>query len=158
MCVCVCMCMCVQGLAIASATPLLYDPSLSGSPLPFCEMWSREDGRREKGLSSVSWCSKERRKTFRWAVKPTRFFFLVAFEEARERMEGAPGKTLGMSEGLVCGKKKRKSPADSSLQFVYNPWLRVFSSLVLTTALPGRCDRPILQKRTLRPKGASLFV
>lgn len=81
----------------------------------------------------------------------------MAFEEAGERMEGAPGKSVGMSEGLVSGKKKRKSPADSSLQFVYKAWLWVFS-LVLTIALPGMCDRPILQKGTPRPKGVSPFV
>lgn len=76
-------------------------PELSALMLQGCSAQRREEGIYVAwGSDQISW-----RTGFEW----------VASGEARERMEGAPGKSLAMSEGLVCGKKRRKSHVASSL-------------------------------------------
>lgn len=80
-------------------------PELSALMLQGCSAQRREEGIYVAwGSDQISW-----RTGFEW----------VASGEARERMQGAPGKSLAMSlamrEGLVCGKRRRKSHVASSL-------------------------------------------
>lgn len=119
---CVCARVCTRArLDAVSPTDSLRDPSLSGSPFPICKPGVREVGvgsrvrasrwdapgtRGSEDSRTMSACSDQ--------VSWRRGFECVAFGEAREGMEGAPGMGVGMSKGLVCGKKRRKAHVASS--------------------------------------------